>query len=155
MVLLIVSQWGSGGPEIAQQLAQRLDLPVWTSRDQEYSRQWIGQDCVVVGDCAHFSLEKNPNLMRVFIHCDMDTRIRRMMDRLGLTHDQAAREAMQQDRQQARWYGLETGKKWTDINEYDLTVHSEFLGISGTVELLCQFVALHTMRKRRGLYEER
>ena len=41
-------------------------------------------------------------------------------------------------------------KKWADLTHYDLTVDSGPLGISGTVELLNQFVALKVMRCRPG-----
>ena len=61
---------------------------------------------------------------------------------------EAAREALRQDRERARLYGLHTGAKWGEVGRYDLTVDSGPLGVSGTVELLSQFIALKTMRRR-------
>ena len=52
------------------------------------------------------------------------------------------------DRERARLYGLHTGAKWGEVGRYDLTVDSGPLGVSGTVELLSQFIALKTMRRR-------
>lgn len=154
MILFLVDQWGSGGREIGQRLAHRLELPFWDAAGGPHPGA-LHEDGVVVGDCPCAPVGEQRELIRVLIHCDMDTRIRRMMERFGLTYNQAAREAMQRDRECARRYGLDTGRKWTDSSEYHLTVHSGYLGIPGAVELLGQFVALHMMRKRRGLYDDR
>ena len=68
----------------------------------------------------------------------------------GLPAGEAGREALRQDRERARLYGVHTRGKWADLSRYDLTVDSGPLGIAGTVELLSQFVALKVMRRRSG-----
>lgn len=88
--------------------------------------------------------------MRIFIHCDMEHRLQRIMEENHLSRDQAQREALYQDRERTRLYGFYTGEKWANLDRYDLTVNSGLLGTTGTVELLGQFVALNVMRKRRG-----
>ena len=76
------------------------------------------------------------------------TQVERLMRERGLSPAEAAREALRQDRERARLYGLHTGAKWGEVGRYDLTVDSGPLGVSGTVELLSQFIALKTMRRR-------
>lgn len=102
--------------------------------------------CVVVGLCADHVLSGQPGLNRIFIHCGMEQRVERLMRERGLSPAEAAREALRQDRERARLYGLHTGAKWGEVGRYDLTVDSGPLGVSGTVELLSQFIALKTMR---------
>ena len=75
-------------------------------------------------------------------------RIVQLLEDGGLSPAEAAREALRQDRERARLYGLHTGAKWGEVGRYDLTVDSGPLGVSGTVELLSQFIALKTMRRR-------
>ena len=73
-----------------------------------------------------------------------------LVQQYGLPAGEAGREALRQDRERARLYGVHTRGKWADLSRYDLTVDSGPLGIAGTVELLSQFVALKVMRRRSG-----
>ena len=45
--------------------------------------------CVLVGRCADYALEDNPELLSVFIHADMDARIRRIARDFDLTDAKA------------------------------------------------------------------
>ena len=99
---------------------------------------------------ADHVLSGTEGLIRVFIHCDMDHRVERIVQQYGLPAGEAGREALRQDRERARLYGVHTRGKWADLSRYDLTVDSGPLGIAGTVELLSQFVALKVMRRRSG-----
>ncbi len=159
MIVTIGRKYGSGGLEIGQQLAHRLGVPFYHA-DQlntpeaerfEAIRTMAAQGpCVIVGFCADHVLEGTPGLIRVFIHSDMAHRVARITTQYGLPADQADREALRQDRERALRYGFHTKGKWADLSRYDLTVDSGPLGISGTVELLSQFVALKVMRRRPG-----
>lgn len=159
MIITIARKYGSGGRQIGQKLAKCLDIPFHNVDALPESKDdWQGQiirlaetePCVMVGFCADQVLAGREGLVRVFIHCDMEQRIRRIMEENQLSREQAQREALYQDRERARLYGFYTGEKWANLDRYDLTVNSGLLGISGTVELLRQFVALKMMRKRRG-----
>ena len=124
MLITIGHTYGSGGLEIGRRLAARLEIPCGDAEaDEGAVRSLAGRgSCVVVGLCADHVLSGQPA--------------------------EAAREALRQDRERARLYGLHTGAKWGEVGRYDLTVDSGPLGVSGTVELLSQFIALKTMRRR-------
>lgn len=102
---------------------------------------------MVVGLCADHVLSGQPGLNRIFIHCGMEQRVERLMRERCLSRRRPPGGA-RQDRERARLYGLHTGAKWGEVGRYDLTVDSGPLGVSGTVELLSQFIALKTMRRR-------
>lgn len=159
MIVTIGRKHGSGGREIGQRLAHRLGIPCYdadsVSGEAEFdpaSIQTMADQgpCVIVGCCADHILAGTEGLIRVFIHSDMDHRIRRIAKKHGMTPAEAEREALRWDRERARIYGCFTKGKWADLSRYDLTVDSGPLGISGTVELLNQFVALKVMRRRPG-----
>lgn len=159
MIVTIGRKHGSGGREIGRRLAQRLDIPCYDAdlfsgereSDREAIRAMADQGpCVIVGCCADHILAGTEGLIRVFIHSDMDHRIRRIAEKHGVTPAEAEREALHWDRERARLYGCCTKGKWSDLSHYDLAVDSGSLGISGTVELLNQFVALKVMRRRPG-----
>ena len=160
MLITIGHTYGSGGLEIGRRLAARLEIPCGDAEaDEGAVRSLAGRgSCVVVGLCADHVLSGQPGLNRIFIHCGMEQRVERLMRERGLSPAEAARagapvrvsarEALRQDRERARLYGLHTGAKWGEVGRYDLTVDSGPLGVSGTVELLSQFIALKTMRRR-------
>ena len=159
MIITIASKYGSGGRQIGQRLAKCLDIPYHNvDALSDIKADWREQiirlaeagPCVMVGFCADHVLTGREGLLRVFIHCDLEQRLGRIMEENHLSRDQALREALYQDRESARLYGFYAGEKWANLDRYDLTVNSGLLGISGTVELLRQFVALNMMRKRRG-----
>ena len=108
-------------------------IPLWKSQmvlalGLEHSRQ-ATQAQSAVTEMTNQLLQKNADMLK-----------------MGTV--EAAREALRQDRERARLYGLHTGAKWGEVGRYDLTVDSGPLGVSGTVELLSQFIALKTMRRR-------
>lgn len=161
MIITIARKYGSGGREIGRRLARELDIPFYnvdtlpTGGEDGWQQQILQLaaqgSCVLVGFCADHLLAGREGVMRVFIHCDMEHRLRQIMAENGLTREEAQREALFQDRERSRLYGFYTGAKWAHLDRYDLTVNSGLLGIGGTVDLLRQFVALNVMRKRRGL----
>ena len=160
VVITIGRKYGSGGKEIGQRLAQRLGIPCHDAdlelrggENEQFAaiRAMAAQGpCVIVGFCADHVLSGTEGLIRVFIHCDMDHRVERIVQQYGLPAGEAGREALRLDRERARLYGVHTRGKWADLSRYDLTVDSGPLGIAGTVELLSQFVALKVMRRRSG-----
>ena len=160
VVITIGRKYGSGGKEIGQRLAQRLGIPCHDAdlelrggENEQFAaiRAMAAQGpCVIVGFCADHVLSGTEGLIRVFIHCDMDHRVERIVQQYGLPAGEAGREALRQDRERALLYGVHTRGKWADLSRYDLTVDSGPLGIAGTVELISQFVALKVMRRRSG-----
>lgn len=161
MIITIARKYGSGGREIGSRLARELDIPFYNvdtlpdGGDENWQRQILALadkgSCVLVGFCADHLLAGRENVVRVFIHCDMEQRLRRIMAENGLTREEAQREALFQDRERTRLYGFYTGEKWANLDRYDLTINSGLLGTAGTVDLLRQFVALNVMRKGRSL----
>ena len=134
MLITIGHTYGSGGLEIGRRLAARLEIPCGDAEaDEGAVRSLAGRgSCVVVGLCADHVLSGQPGLNRIFIHCGMEQRVERLMRERGLSPAEAAREALRQDRERARLYGLHTGAKWGEVGRYDLTVDSGPLGVSGT-----------------------
>lgn len=157
MVVTIGYKYGCGGREIAWRLSQRLDVPCcdadpFAKEAHSAALKDLAArgNCVVTGFCADHLLAGTEGLIRVFLHGGPDRRAERIARENGLALEEARREALSQDREWARRYGVYTGGKWAEASRYDLTVDSAALGVSGTVELLSQFIALKVMRRRNG-----
>lgn len=91
--------------------------------------------CVFVGRCADYVLDQFPNCLRVFISAPMEERVRRARE---VYHDEAVHmenHVSRQDRYRASYYSHFSGKKWGDMNNYDLCVNSR-IGIDGAVAVI-------------------
>lgn len=99
--------------------------------------------CVIIGRCADSILSDDPNMISVFIHADMDSKIARVKDRDGLSEDKARERITKTDKKRASFYNFYSlDKRWGDVNSHDLTLDSGKLGINSSVELLYQYIKL-------------
>ena len=100
------------------------------------------ESCVIVGRCADYALAEYPGAFSVFIHADMEKRIRRIAKKYELS-DAAAKDRIQKtDKKRASYYNYYTSKKWGDASSYNLSLDSGVLDIEGCVEMVKKAIAL-------------
>ncbi|MCF0138291.1 MAG: cytidylate kinase-like family protein [Oscillospiraceae bacterium] len=84
-------------------------------------------DCVIIGRCADFIL-KDKKPFRLFVHADMDSRIKRCIERQqegeDLTVEKTRRQIIAIDKDRASYYNDFTGQKWGDKRYYDLCINT-------------------------------
>ena len=104
------------------------------------SRADSGESFVVVGRCAEQVLYGNPNYVRFFIRGEMHDKIRRVAanDRVSEAH--AVQLIKETDRRRRAYHNYYCDCKWGDARGYDLTVNSDKLGITKTVDVLVQYI---------------
>ena len=98
--------------------------------------------CVMVGRCADYALEDNPNLLSVFVHAPLENRIRRIATKYDRTDSKAKDSILKTDKKRASYYNYYSNKKWGDAASYQLCIDSSVCGIDGSVEAILNFVAL-------------
>ena len=98
--------------------------------------------CVMVGRCADYALESYKNVVSVFIHADLDARIRRIARIYNLTDAKAKDMILKTDKKRAGYYNYYTNKKWSDSKSYELCLTSSELGIDGTANAIIDYVKL-------------
>ena len=195
-IITIGRQYGSGGREIGEKLAQKLEIPfydkelleraandsgickeLFENHDEKPTNSFLYSlvmdtysfgyssaaftdmpinhkvflaqfeavkklamegPCVMVGRCADYALSEFSNCFSVFIHSDMESRIRRIAKKYGMK-DNKARDAIQKtDKSRSSYYNYYTNKRWGDASSYHLSVDSGKLGIDKTVECIIQ-----------------
>ncbi len=47
---------------------------------------------------------------------------------------------MKNDKRRANYYNYHVGEKWTNLNNYDMVIRSDFVGIDQTVECICKYL---------------
>jgi len=100
-------------------------------------------DCVIIGRCADYILQdKKP--FRLFVYADMDSRVRRCMERRGDGENQTEKEMKKQiqsvDKNRARYYEFYTGLKWGDKLNYDLCVNTTDAAIKEIVPAIAKLL---------------
>ena len=98
--------------------------------------------CILVGRCADYALEEYSNVLSVFIHADMDARIRRIARIYDLTDAKAKELIKKTDKRRSSYYNYYSNKKWGAAESYNICLDSSILGIDGTAEAIEQLVAL-------------
>lgn len=98
--------------------------------------------CILIGRCADYALEDNPNLLRLFIHADLDSRIRRIAGRFDISDAKAKEMIQKTDKKRASYYNYYTNKRWGDAESYDACLNSSVLGLEGTTEAIIKLVEL-------------
>ncbi len=96
--------------------------------------------CVFVGRCADYALRHNPDLIRLFVHAPLETRIKNVSNRFALTDEKAKAQIIKEDKGRATYYNYYTSKKWGALDSYDLFINSSLLDIDRTVDYIIDFI---------------
>lgn len=83
-------------------------------------------ECVIVGRCADYILaDRNP--FRIFIYADIDSRVRRCMERnsdTAMTEKQMKKHILRIDKDRADYYNNYTGRRWGAMENYDICINT-------------------------------
>ena len=92
--------------------------------------------CVIVGRCADHILEKQENVLNIFIHADMKFKKERCMERGQFSAAEAERLIQKRDKLRADHYKYYTEMEWGHSSNYHLCLDSGMLGIERCVRLI-------------------
>lgn len=105
------------------------------------------ESCVFVGRCADYALQDDFNIISVFITSDLETKTKRICERLNVSSSKAKELIIKTDKKRASYYNYYTNKKWGNTNSYDLCIDSGKLGIDNSVELILHYMKLANGQK--------
>ncbi len=97
--------------------------------------------CVIVGRLGNWILRDRPNVLRVFIKSGKERAISRVTARTGLSEEEAAMKIDRVNTGRANHYWRYTGRQWMDMNEYDLVIDTDRIGIDGAAALIIRAAA--------------
>ena len=92
--------------------------------------------CVIIGRCAGAILKERPNVLRVFIHADMESRRKRATEVYGQKKNPVDPILKKYDRRRANYYNFYSAQKWDSRLEYQMMLDSGQLGIDRCVDIL-------------------
>lgn len=91
---------------------------------------------VFVGRCADYVLRSRKDVVRVFIMAGEDFRAHTMVERRGISEEQARKLIRQVDKDRASFYKYYTDQLWGDKANYDLCINSGRTGVHGAAALI-------------------
>lgn len=152
LVITMSRRYGTGASIIAKELSERLGIPVYDKAyieeqlsghkyesEAEAIRKLAQQPCIILGRCASDILKGRPDVFNIFIRADKEDRIRRIMGRDSLSHEEAKELVERTDERRAAYYYDHTGKTWGDVNDYHMILDTSELGVENCADILMRY----------------
>ena len=136
---LVMDTYSVSGYSAAPFLDMPLNHKVFLAQFETIKKIAEKESCVIVGRCADYALSDNPDCINVFIHADMDIRIKNVSKNLNITENKARDIINKTDKQRASYYNYYTSKKWGDSKSYNLSLDAGKLGTDNCVEMILKF----------------
>ena len=139
LVITISRRFGTGASLIAQELSEKLGVPVYDKAYIEHELDGDSYACIILGRCASEILKDQPNVFNVYVCADKEDRIERIMKKESLPHDEAKEMLEKNDAERADYYYENTGKVWGDVNNYHMILDTTKLGIENCADILIRY----------------
>lgn len=81
--------------------------------------------CVIIGRCSDYLLRNNDRVLKVFFTAPIESRIKRVMERLGVDYGDAQRKIRKVDKHRADNYRYYTGRIWGTAANFDITINTD------------------------------
>ena len=110
--------------------------------------------CVIVGRCSNYILKENPNVINIFLYSDDESKVKRAVRYYGLDEKNALKEINRINKNREKHYNYYTQEKWKDLNNYDLSINVDALGVEKTADFITEFVNNKNLIKALKIYAE-
>ena len=101
------------------------------------------QSCIIIGKCANHLLRDYDNTVSDYIEAPRAFCVKRIVERLGVTEDEAHKMIYQTDKYRADYYKYYTGgENWTNPVLYDMTLNTERMGIERAAQLITEYLKI-------------
>lgn len=97
--------------------------------------------CVIIGRCADYVLKDEPRVINVFIHSDLENRIKRAVTYYGLEQEKAKSIITKTDKRRSSYYNYYTGLNWGIAENYEISLNSDKIGIENCVDILYKYIS--------------
>ncbi len=191
-VITIAREYGSGGHELGQLLANRLGVEFYdrgiideTAKELGYTQEFVRENeqnistsklwelvftdktipmsmnpsrddaifvsesriirniamkkpCIIIGRCANWVLRNDDRVLRIFVTSDKDDAVKRIMDRDGLSYENAEKRIEHVNTGRSNHYLQYTNHRWTDPHGYDLVINTSRLGLKQCADVIME-----------------
>jgi cytidylate kinase len=100
------------------------------------------RSAVIIGRCGSYVLRNHPNHISLFLHADIESRIKRIQELYGKPKEEAREMILKSDKERALHCKKETETEWSDARNYDLSIDTGKIDPDKCVELLLNYLNL-------------
>ena len=136
---LVMDTYSGGNYSSAPFLDMPLNHKVFLAQFDTIKKIAERESCVIVGRCADYALASNPDCLNVFVHADLEDRIKAVSKRNDVTENKAKDLIQKKDKQRASYYNYYTCKKWGDSRRYDLTLNTSKITPEQCVDIILAY----------------
>ena len=136
---LVMDTYSGGNYSSAPFLDMPLNHKVFLAQFDTIKKIAEQESCVIVGRCADYALASYPECMNIFVHAEMEDRMKRISRREDVTENKAKDMILKRDKQRASYYNYYTCKKWGDARSYDITLNTSKIPLEKCVDLILAF----------------
>ena len=104
------------------------------------------ESCVIVGRCADFILKDNKNVVKVFLYSDEKSKENRVIKYYNVPSNKAHSLINKVNKERKKHYKYYTNQNWDDMNNYDLALNVDSIGIRNCVTLIENYIKSKTGR---------
>lgn len=127
----------TSGRDVGMTSAQQLALA-----ESDIVRELAFSPCVIIGRGSAGLLHDRANVLKAFVHADVDVRIQRAIDVYGIDPKQAESALRRCDKRRTGYFRAATSLAWSDASIYHLFLNSGKLGIDAAVDILYAAVTI-------------
>ena len=98
-------------------------------------------NCVIIGRCSDYLLKDDSHVLKVFFTAPLESRIKRVMKRLGIEYQNAQHKIRKEDKLRADNYHYYTGRMWGAAANFDLTMNTD-MGIDYIEKCICDALTM-------------
>lgn len=152
IVITMSRRYGTGASMIAQELSEKLGIPVYDkayieneagardfASEAELIRTLAKKPCIILGRCASEILKDQGNVFNVYVSAAKEDRIHRIMQKESLSYEEAKEMLEKNDKERADFYYENTGKVWGDVNNYHMILDTTTLGIENCADIMIRY----------------
>lgn len=148
---LVMDTYSAGNYSAASFLDMPLNHKVFLAQFDTIKHLAENESCVIIGRCADYALANNPDVINVFVHADLDDRMKLVSKRMDITENKAKDMIIKNDKQRASYYNYYTSKKWGEASGYDLTINTSKISVDKAVDLILDFSKYMDEKKEQGI----
>ncbi len=99
--------------------------------------------CVIIGRCADYILKDREDCLHVFIHSDMQSRAKRIVEKYGETRQSPEKRLTDKDNKRRVYYKHYTSRNWGDAQNYHLCLNSGMVGVEKCADIIVDVAKMY------------
>lgn len=129
--LYVMSCMQSGDTNMLTQEGQ-----IFVEEQEQIQKLAAEGPAIFLGHCASEALKDQKGVVRVFIYADGEDKKERIKRDYGIAESRLETTQRYFDKKRSNYYHANTGRRWNDLRNYDITLNSSVLGTEGAVAVL-------------------